>query len=94
MALSDKQSGVLSGMANGAAVTIATIATGILFDPLALSSHGSTQERLFVALESSLLPVLFLTASIARLAKHRFFTPKDIDAGAGMSEDTAQAKLL
>lgn len=47
-----------------------------------------------MALESCLLPVLFLTASIARLAKHRFFTPEDIDGGAGLSEDTTQAKLL
>ncbi len=94
MALSDKQSGVLSGIAIGAAVTITAIASGILFDPLALSSHGSIQERLSVALESSLLPVLFLAASVARLAKHRFFTPEDIDGGAGMPEDTTQAKLL
>ncbi|WP_159080040.1 MAPEG family protein [Methyloceanibacter sp. wino2] len=35
----------------------------------------------------------WLLVSVARLAKHRFFTPKDIDAAAGSSE-TSTARVL
>lgn len=94
MSISGKQQGVIRGIAIGAGVTAAAITAGILFDPLGISSHLSIHERLSVALAACLLPVLSLTVSIARLAKHRFFTPEDIDGGAGISEDTTQAKLL
>jgi hypothetical protein len=94
MALSEKQQGVRRGMAIGAALTLTAIAAGIAFDPFGLSSHVSLDARISVALGACLLPVLMLTASIARLAKHRFFSPQDIDGGAGMSEDTTQAQLL
>jgi hypothetical protein len=37
--------------------------------------------------------VVWLAANIAMLARHRFFTPADIDGG-GLSEGTSTAKLL
>ena len=39
------------------------------------------------------LIVLCLTANIGLLARHRFFTPEDIDGG-GLTKGTAQAQVL
>jgi uncharacterized membrane protein YecN with MAPEG domain len=45
------------------------------------------------ALRWDVLIVLCLTANIGLLARHRFFTPEDIDGG-GLTKGTAQAQVL
>ena len=45
------------------------------------------------ALKWDVLLVLWLAASIASLARHRFLTPADIDGG-GLSDGTPTAKVL
>lgn len=52
--------------------------------------HLAVSERVSVSL---LLPAIALFMAVARLAKHRFFTPADID-GSALTVGTDQAKLL
>ena len=91
--LSTKQAGVAKGMAIGMCIAVAIIAFGCWYNPFGFSDSMSGSDRLIVAIKSSLLPALFLGISIARLAKHRFFTPQDIDGG-GSSEDSHHAQVL
>lgn len=90
--LSDKQSGVLRGMLSGLAVTIAALGMAILVAPGPLLP--TTADRsLAWALRWDLLVMICLAASIGALARHRFFTPDDIDGG-GLTKGTQKANLL
>jgi hypothetical protein len=89
--LTDKQSGVLRGMLAGLAITIVA---------LALAMHGvltplmpRADSSLDFALKWDTLIVACLAVNIGLLARHRFFTPDDIDGG-GLTEGTAKAHLL
>ena len=89
--LTDKQSGVLRGMLAGLAVTIVTLALAIHGAP-PLLMPGDAPPLAF-ALKWDTLIVACLAVSIGLLARHRFFTPDDIDGG-GLSEGTSTARLL
>ncbi len=91
--LDDKQRGVLKGIVLGAATTIVVVAIAILANPLSLVSGTSAAERIAYALKADTLVAICLAVSIARLARHRFFTPDDIDGG-GLTHATPQAELL
>ncbi len=93
MAIDDKQKGVLRGMLIGAAFALAITILGSWLNPLSFQSNLSAFARLSIAIKASLVPAIFLAISIGRLAKHRFFTPEDIDGG-GLTHATDQAKLL
>lgn len=89
--LTDKQSGVLRGMLAGLAITIVA---------LALAMHGvlkplmpRTGSSLDFALKWDTLIVACLAINIGMLARHRFFTPDDIDGG-GLTAGTTQAHVL
>lgn len=93
MPLDVKQQGVLRGMLIGAACALAILALGSWFNPFSFPPILSDISRLSIAVKASVLPAIFLVIAIGRLAKHRFFTPEDIDGG-GQSQATAQAQLL
>ena len=93
MDLTTKQRGVAQGMAAGALASLAVLALAIILNPLGFPEHVALQARASLAASVSLVPIVFVFASIARLAKHRFFTPEDIDGG-GLSPGTARAKVL
>ena len=93
MALTDKQTGVLKGMMKGGAIAIAIVVLGALFNPFGFNEFMSPISKLNTAIMWSLIPTIFLAISIGRLAKHRFFTPEDIDGG-GLSVGSSRAKLL
>lgn len=93
MALSKTQSGILSGMAAGAGCALAIVILGAWLNPFLFLPNLSIAARLSTAVQAALVPAIFLLISVGRLAKHRFFTPEDID-GAGLSVGTGQAKLL
>lgn len=93
MSLSVTQRGVLRGMGGGLGAAVALIAFGVLANPLGYPADLPVQKSLAVALGAAGLPALCLAISIGRLAKHRFFSPRDID-GAGSSEGTARAREL
>jgi uncharacterized membrane protein YecN with MAPEG domain len=93
MAISEKQKGVLKGMILGALSAIAIVAAGMFLDVLDMNGSSGPAERLALAFKCLLIPAFFLIVSVGRLAKHRFFTPADIDGG-GLSKGTERAMVL
>lgn len=85
MHLDKKQRGVALGMAVGLAISLV-----VTFFGSQLFIHLETSGRVSVSL---LLPATALFMAVARLAKHRFFTPADID-GSALTVGTDRAKLL
>lgn len=95
MALTNKkQTGVLKGIVMGITISVSIIIIGAWHNPFFFNESLSEIEQLEIAIKSAFLPVMFLVISIARLAKHRFFSPEDIDGGAGLSADTEHARIL
>ena len=72
---------------------LAVIILGVRLNPLDFDTSVEIIERLRVVTASMVLVCVFLVFSIGRRARHRFFTPDDID-GAGLTEGTVKAKLL
>ena len=93
MALTRKQGGVLLGMGVGLSTAVLLIIIGMASNPLGFSDEMDLASRMSVAIQSCILPVLFLIISVGRLAGHRFFTPEDIDAGAAQG-GTDRARML
>jgi uncharacterized membrane protein YecN with MAPEG domain len=58
-----------------------------------LPADASAGERLAFALSADAFIALWLGISIALLARHRFFTPEDIDGG-GLTQGTETANVL
>lgn len=93
MTLSDKQVGVVKGMAIAMFISLLTVILGVLFDPFDFYQLQGVEDKLYVLGVSLILPTLFLVASIGRLAKFRFFSPSDID-GSGLTKGSEQATVL
>lgn len=80
-------------MAMGAAIAVAIIVVGISLNPLRFAPDLPLAARMAVAVRSSSLLALCLAVAVGRLAKHRFFTPEDIDGG-GLHPGSSRAGLL
>jgi len=93
MAVTVKQRGVLKGIVAGAAITFVVMVGAILVGPTALSPEASAGERLAFAIRADAFIALWLGISIGLLARHRFFTPEDIDGG-GLSRGSETANVL
>jgi uncharacterized membrane protein YecN with MAPEG domain len=93
VALTDKQRGVLKGMTIGAATSLVVIIAAILLGPELLPPDAPAGKRLTFALQADAFLALWLGVSIGLLARHRFFTPEDIDGG-GLSQGSETAKVL
>ena len=93
MGLTIKQRGVLKGMIVGATVTVVVIVGVIIGGPSLLSPEASIGERIAFALRTDVFIALWLGVSVALLARHRFFTPEDIDGG-GLTHGTETAHIL
>lgn len=91
--LSTKQRGVALGMAGALVTGLVVLWIAHAWTPAAWLSGDETAARLDVAAWSVLVVSIALLICIARLAKHRFFTPVDIE-GSGLTEGSARAKLL
>lgn len=65
----------------------------ILVPPAAFMPQQGYPSTLAHALKWDLLLVVCLAASVALLARHRFFTPADID-GSGLTSGTPKAQVL
>lgn len=85
MHLDRKQRGVVLGMASG---LFASLLVVFLLSRAFL--RWDTPERAVISL---LLPATAMFVAIARLARHRFVTPADID-GSAMSDGTIRVKTL
>jgi hypothetical protein len=92
MAMSDKQRGVLGGMAGAVVVILAAMAAALWLLPTVVVPTADIASRLVQVLPWDLLVVVWLIAALGGLARHRFFTPADID-GSGLTEGTETAKV-
>ncbi len=89
----NEQRGVLRGIALGMTAAISILALASALNPLRIRQEITDIERIFLAVKSVIFPGLFVVISTGRMAKHRFFSPEDIDGG-GLSNGTPQAKVL
>jgi hypothetical protein len=92
MGFSKAQRRVAFGMASGLLVTLACLAAVALLRPTAFFA-ATLLGRLQLLAASALAPTIALTVAIARLAAHRFRTPRDLD-GSGLAAGTERAKVL
>ena len=88
-----KQYGVLKGIVAGLAITFVVIIGAIAAGPAMLAPGAAMGERVAFALRADAFIALWLAISIGLLAKHRFFTPEDIDGG-GLTQGTETANIL
>jgi hypothetical protein len=91
--MTQKQQAVARAMITGLCFAVLVAALAITFNPFAFTEGLLMADRLTIGLSSALIPTSFLGIAIGRLAKHRFFSPEDID-GAGLSDNSGRAKLL
>ena len=77
----------------GLLCAISLIYSGVNYNAFRYPFEINLENRLRVALKSSLPIAIIFAVSIGRLAKHRFFTPNDID-GSGLTQASAQAQIL
>jgi hypothetical protein len=82
------QAGVAAGMAAGFVATVAAFAW-----PNLPAVPAGAEQRLAIWLAASVSASLWLVIGVALLARHRFFSPADIDGG-GLTEGTPTARLL
>ena len=93
MDLTVKQRGVLKGVMVGATITFVVILGAMLAGPMMLAPDDTVAERIAFALRADAFVALWLGISIGLLARHRFFTPEDIDGG-GLAPGTETANIL
>jgi hypothetical protein len=91
--LSETQAGVLRGMAAGLGTTLVLLGAAVALTPDAWLPEPGFPAALAHALRWDALVVACLAINIAMLARHRFFTPGDIDGG-GLSTGTPTAHVL
>jgi hypothetical protein len=90
--LSKKQQGVLRNMLFALAVTVVGFTAVVLWRPLFLTPIENPLAALGAALKWDILLVACLAGNIAFIARHRFFTPEDIDSG-GLTDGTEKVLL-
>lgn len=88
-----EQRGVAIGMASAGLVALALLTLAAIFGGARIGPSASVEFRLELLAASLLAPAASLFICIARLAKHRFSTPEDIN-GSALTEGTARARLL
>lgn len=93
MALSTKQSGVFRGMALAVVIVVAGLLLGALVFPAEWLPGGLIEAKLAFAGKCLLVLSFWLLIFIGLLARHRFFTPEDID-GSGLTSGTDRARVL
>ena len=88
-----EQRGVALGMASAFLVALAILALAAIFGGARIAPSASVEFRLEILAASLMAPAIALFVCIARLAKHRFFTPEDIN-GSALTEGSSRARLL
>jgi len=88
-----KQRGVLRGIVVGVTITLVVIVGMIHAGPVLLPAEAAIGERIAFAIRADAFMALWLGISIASLARHRFFSPEDIDGG-GLTAGTERANIL
>ncbi len=93
MPLTETQNHVARGMALAVVAIIVAFSISFLAQLPNMSAFASTSSRLKLAALAGLSPAFMLFICIARLAKHRFSTPQDIQ-GSALTIGTERARLL
>ncbi|MCP4951242.1 MAG: MAPEG family protein [Proteobacteria bacterium] len=93
MKFSSKQKGTALGMLIGFLSALTVVILGTRLNPFQMNPAADGFEALRIAAISVISVCIFLVFSIGRIARHRFFSPDDID-GAGLTTGTAKVKLL
>lgn len=93
MALTQKQHGVLKGMIAAMILAIVGLGYGALMFPQEWLPEPTLEGRTLLAGRCLLAIAVWLLAAIGLLARHRFFTPADID-GSGLTAGTDKARVL
>jgi hypothetical protein len=93
MPLSEKQRGVRKGIVAGGVATVVCVVGSLFFGPELLDPESTSADKIAFSLEADVLIALWLGLSVGMLARHRFFTPEDIDGG-GLTSGTPDANLL
>ena len=92
MPLDHAQKGVLKGMASASVLALLALAGGAWFGPKFLALPESQETALVATLRWDMLVLICLIAAIGNLARHRFFTPADID-GSGLTAGSEKARI-
>ncbi len=87
------QRGVAIGMASALLMAVTCLTLAAIFGEARIAPSTSIEFRLELLAAALMAPAASLFVCIARLAKHRFFTPEDIN-GSALTEGTSRAKLL
>jgi len=93
MPLSQKQHGVLKGMIAAMILAVVALGYGAFLFPREWLPEPALAGRTQLAGRCLLAIALWLLAAIGLLARHRFFTPADID-GSGLTAGTDRARVL
>lgn len=91
--LTPDQRGVAMGMASALLAAVAVFSLAAILGGASSGFGSSLESRLEVLAACLLAPAATLLFCIARLAKHRFFTPEDIN-GSALTEGSMRARLL
>ncbi len=87
------QRGIAVGMVSALVTAVAFFVVTVTFGAASFASGASFELRASIVAASVLAPAISLGICIARLARHRFFSPEDIN-GSALTEGTARARLL
>ncbi|WP_299818048.1 MAPEG family protein [uncultured Roseibium sp.] len=93
ISLSPKQLPVLKGMITAIVICGLALSAGAVLPPANWLPDDTPGERLGFAARCILVISVWLLICIGALARHRFFTPADID-GSGLTAGTDKAKIL
>jgi len=93
MPMDRKQAGVLRNMLLALATSLVVLAGAVWWQPAALTPLAAPAQRLLFTLQWDAAILVCLILSIGALARHRFFTPADID-GSGLTSGTDRARVL
>ena len=93
MAFDSKQRGVLLNMLAALALTLLVLIGAIAWQPEFLLPEGVLPNHLAFALRWDAAVLVCLVIAIGNLARHRFFTPADID-GSGLTSGTDRARMF
>jgi hypothetical protein len=91
--LSSEQRGVLRGMLAALAVSAIGFVVMFFWNPMRPNTPPSTLEALGSLLQWDILLMIALAANIAIIARHRFFTPEDIN-GSGLTKGSEKVRIF
>lgn len=91
--LSNEQRGVLRGMLAALTVSVLGMVGMVVWNPLWPDLPHPALATVGASLQWDILLMIALAANVAIIARHRFFTPEDIN-GSGLTQGTEKVRLF